>query len=242
MNKRTIPFLLAALTLVLAACTMQTVTDVKADGSGSFTIEYGFTQEELDSLAQFGMTADQTQGACNMSESMGTDMPSGITFQETKRGDVTWCTFTKDFKNLDEMKAYFSTEMSGMVVNRLEIADGKFYYDVNPGSTGDTSSLDMLGVAMDFNWVLKVPGKVGANNATKADGNTLTWNLLAKDLPSQFTAESTLGGGGLFGLELPNVSPVVILLVVAACCVLPVIVVIVIVVVILMRRKKTPAA
>jgi hypothetical protein len=250
MKKRTALFLLAAFTLLLAACTMQTVTEVKSDGSGTYTIEYGFTQDELDSLAQFGMTEDEMSDPCNMSDMMGSDMPSDITFTQEKRGEETWCTYTKSFKDLDELNAYFASDMEGMTVNRLEIADNTFYYDITPGDTGDTSGLDMLGIAMKFNWVLKVPGTVGANNASKVDGNTLTWDLLSKDLPDHFTAESSLGGGGLFGPLTSSlegltsglgVSVPVLIAVLCGCCLGVVVIIAVIVVVVVTRRKKSSA-
>jgi hypothetical protein len=239
MNKRLIPLLLlAAIALLLAACTMQTVTEVKSDGSATWTIEYGFTDKELASLQQYGVSSDK--GACSAAQSMDSSMPADITFAESKRGDQTFCTFTKTFKTLDELKTYITKDMTGMTVNRLEIVNGKFYYDITPGSTSDTSSLDMLGLTMDFNWKLVVPGTVGANNATKVEGNTLSWNLLAKNLPKQFTAESTLGGGGILETIQSNVLYIAIA---AGCCLLLVVVIVVVVIIVVARRKKpAPAA
>lgn len=233
MNKRVLPLLLAVLMMLLAACTIRTVTDVKADGSGAFTMEFGFTDAELTSMEQFGVSSDT--GVCSMSESMGADVPADITFEEVKRGDTTWCTYTKSFKNLDEMKAYFASEMEGMTVNRLEIKDGKFYYDITPGDTSSMSDTSGLPFTMDFSWIVKVPGTVGTNNATKVEGQTLTWDLLSSGLPDRFQAESSVGGGGLFGLDQTTL---IIIAIAGGCCILGGLVIVVIVVIVFSRRKK----
>lgn len=239
MNKRTLPLLLVAMTLLLAACTVRTVTDVKANGSGSFTMEFGFTDAELTSMEQLGATSDSSAGICNMGQSMGTDMPADIIFEEVKRGDTTWCTYTKSFNNLAEMKTYFEENMTGMTVNRLEIADNKFYYDVNPGNTSSMPDSSQLPITMKYEWILEVPGTVGANNATKVVGQTLTWDLTASNMPDRFTAESALGGGGLFGLDQTTL---IIIAVGVGCCVFAAIAILVVAVILISRRKKKTAA
>jgi predicted small secreted protein len=237
MNKRALPLLVAALTLLLAACTIRTVTDVKSDGSAVFTMEFGFTDQELTSMEQFGMSSDTDAGVCNMGQSMGAEMPADITFEEVKRGDTTWCTYNRSFKNLEEMKTYFADEME-MEINRLEIKDGKFYYDVKTGDTTSMSDMSGLPITMTYEWVLKVPGKVGANNATKVEGQTLTWDLTASNMPDSLKAESDIGGGGgLFGLDQTTL---IILVIGGGCCILAVIAIAAVVLFLVARRK--PAA
>jgi hypothetical protein len=235
MNKRVLPLLLAALTLLLAACTIRVVTDIKADGSATWTMEYGFTDQEATLMQDQGLPADTS--ICDMGQEMGTDMPSDITFKEVKRGDATWCTFTKSFKTLEEMKTYFTDEMS-MEINRLEIADNKFYYDIKTGDTTSMSDVSGLPITMAYEWVLKVPGKVGANNATKVEGQTLTWDLTASNMPDSLQAESALGGGGLFGLDQTTL---IIIAIGGGCCILAAIAIVVVALFAVSRRKKKTA-
>ncbi len=180
MTSRTLPFaLLTASTFLLAAChQLHSITEVRPDGSGELRTEVGFTAEERQNLE------DQSGGSqdfCNTQQAT-----SDATVTEEQRGGETWCITTRKFADLDELKRLY-TEQKGVTVNRLEIAGGKFYYDVDV----DTSSPDSgLANVTALTWTVTLPGTPITHNAAQVEGKTLVWTLAPKSGTVNLRAES----------------------------------------------------
>lgn len=213
--------LVAAVSLLLAACNVNMATDINADGSGEMFTEIGLTQADKDSLAS--MSGGEVADWCTQITS-SSDLPQGMQFTQEERGDETWCIATVPFSSLDELRRLYA-DSSGVSVDRLEIADGRLYYDLTLDNT--SSGAGMFGINMT--WQLEVPGTVGDHNADTVDGRTLTWHLTTGG-PSRLQAESAVGG---------TISPALIGAFVGLGCLCFVGgVVIVVVVVLVVRRSK----
>jgi len=219
--------LLAVGLLLVAGCKVNALTTVKSDGSGEFRAEMGFTPDEV---AQFGqMSSGGSQDICSSAQQSGQSIPPGTTFKQEQRGDETWCVAAAPFASIDELQKIYA-DMSGVTVQQLDIKDGKLTYDVSLDLGQEGSSP----VPVQATWQLTVPGAVGANNADKADGSTLTWNL-TPGKTVELKAESGLGG-----LSLPFSVPRWVYAVVGGCLCLAVLIVIAVVVIVLVRRRKAP--
>lgn len=119
--------------LLLVACEFQATTTVNPDGSGELRTEVGFTSEERQNLEN--QSGGGSQNFCNAPPSSAP--ASDVTVTEEQRGDETWCVTTTNFDSLGTLRQLYQ-EQTGIMVNRLEISDGTFYYDLDV----DTSSQD----------------------------------------------------------------------------------------------------
>jgi hypothetical protein len=171
--------------LVLAGCTVEYHTSFQEDGSGQMAMAIGYTAQEASDLAELsgGDTANLCQELWAESSS---DLPPNATIREEQRGDETYCLVEFSFANLDELRSIY--EEQDVTVDRLEIVDDRFYYDVSVDMTGTEG----LGFAMNMTWVVTMPGSMGENNASEVNGRTLTWNL-AMGQVNTLQAESSLG-------------------------------------------------
>jgi hypothetical protein len=175
--------LFALATLLLTACKVNIVTDIKSDGSGAYIQEIGMATEELSGL---GMDA------ASFCDEMGKDMPAGISARQETRDKETWCIFETKFESLDKLKNLYSE--TDTRINQIAIADGQLIYDITLDMTGDSG--DMAGMSLNANWIVKMPGRVIESNATEQSGSTLTWKLqIGKE--NNIRAVSGLGGAGL---------------------------------------------
>jgi hypothetical protein len=111
-------------------------------------------------------------------------------FTQEKHGDEIWCTYTITMDNLKGLSNHLEDKFS-LTVQRLEILDNKFFLDLTwhdfPCTT--TSPADFT---CEFS--VQAPGQAGPNNATRVQGNTLTWDMMDGKINSHFTAESAVGG------------------------------------------------
>ena len=219
--------LLAAGLLLVAGCKVNTLTTVKSDGSGEFRAEMGFTADEVKQFGQ--MSSGGTQDICNTAQQGGQSLPPGTTFKQEQRGAETWCVAAAPFASIDELSKMY-TDMSGITIQQLDIKSGKLTYDIGLDLTQEGAAP----VPVQATWQLTVPGAVGANNADKVEGSTLTWNL-TPGKTVELKAESGLGG-----LSLPFSIPGWFYAVGAGCLCLVVLIVIVVVVIVLSRRRKAP--
>lgn len=179
MKSRRFLFALAACTLLLGGCKFQASTQVQGNGRGELRSEVGFTAEERQNLEQQN---PNSQDFCNTS---GQSSP-GVTVSEERRGDETWCITTAGFKDLEQLRSLY-LQKKGISVNRLEIAAGRFYYDIDI----DTSSQDSNFSAFSaITWELTLPGAPLQHNATQADGRTLTWVISPRSGLAHLQAES----------------------------------------------------
>jgi len=189
--------LLAFAVFVLAGChKLEATTTVEPNGSGELQMGVGFSAEERTNLEKQNNNA---QDFCNTSQT-----PPNVTVIEEQRGDETWCITTTQFKNLEELRSLYE-QREGIQINRLEISDGTFYYDVDLDMSSEASAFSALTEVM---WTIVLPGTPLAHNADQADGNTLTWKPAPKSGVVNMQAESEAPrgfnfppcGAGLIGL------------------------------------------
>ena len=174
-------FILAA--LLLSACDINVITDIKSDGSGAYIQEIGLPTDELSGL---GMDAEA------FCAEMGKELPPNLSArQETRNEDEIWCIFESKFASIDELIALYSE--TDTRINQIAIADGELIYDISLDMSGESS---MPGMGLNANWIVKMPGKIIESNATEQDGSTLTWKLeIGKE--NNLHAVSKTGGAGL---------------------------------------------
>jgi hypothetical protein len=186
MKSKRLLFALAACALLLGGCKFQASTQVQANGRGELRSEVGFTAEERQNLEQQN---SNPQDFCNTS---GQSSP-GVTVSEEKRGDETWCITTAKFKDLEQLRSLY-LQKKGISVNRLEIAAGKFYYDLDIDTSSSESSFSGFSA---ITWALTLPGAPLEHNATQAQGNTLTWVIAPKSGLVHLQAQSAVEQTGL---------------------------------------------
>lgn len=183
MKIRTLRFgLLTVGVLLVAGCKFHATTAVNPDGAGELRTEVGFTAEERQNMeSQPGNTGSQ-----NFCQPPSPD----ATTTEEQRGDETWCLTTQKFGNPDELRRLYETR-KGIKINRLEIASGKFYYDIEVDTSSTTSDFTNFS---EITWVVVMPDALTDHNAMQIEGNTLTWNLTPKSGPAHLRAESAARG------------------------------------------------
>jgi hypothetical protein len=191
MRKRLSLVVCSLLVLVLlAGCTIEYRTAVEKDGSGQMSVAMGFTAQEAGDMAELsgGSATDLCQ---QMWAESSSEYPANAVTREEQRGDETYCVIEFTYANLQELRTDYET--MGITVNRLEIVDERFYYDVSI----DMGESESLGFAVNMTWIVTMPGSVGTHNATSVSGQTLTWNLVPGQVNSM-RAESSLGSNWLW--------------------------------------------
>jgi hypothetical protein len=165
--------------LLLAGChKIQATTQINPDGSGALQVEIGFSAEERANLEKQNANS---QDFCNTAQTS-----PNVKVTEEQRDDETWCITTTHFKNLDELRKLYG-QRTGFSINRLEISNGKFYYDVDIDTLSESSSFSKL---TDIQWSVVLPGEPISHNADQTDGNTLTWLPAPKSGIIHLQAES----------------------------------------------------
>ena len=137
--------------------------------------------------------SSNSQDFCNTSQET-----RNVKVMEEQRGDETWCITTTQFKDLEELRSLYA-EWEGIKINRLEISDGKFYYNLDLDTLSEDSSFSAL---TDITWTVVLPGTPISHNADQVDGNTLTWIPTPKSGTINLHAESEVPSG----LRLPSCS------------------------------------
>jgi hypothetical protein len=171
--------------LLLSACHhLQVSTHVQTDGSGELRTEVGFTAEERQNLEAQAENPDP-ENFCNQSQSS----PEAVITEE-QRGDETWCVTTQTFDSLAELRQLYESRR-GLQVNRLEIREGQFYYDIDVDTASEESDFS---TAAAITWTVTLPNPPGAHNAEQAEGNTLTWTLAPDSGRVNLQAESAASG------------------------------------------------
>jgi hypothetical protein len=229
MKTRKSKFLLIALlvvtALVLSACQVNFITDIKDNGSGVYTQEIGFQADEAS------MAGLDTSGE-NFCADQNQELPPGTTIrEETRNGDETWCIFETSFATLEDLKTIYAT--TDMTINDISMTDGKLSYDVSLDLSTDTSG---MATGASIYWTVTMPGSVIETNATERDGSTLKWTLVSGQV-NNMRAVSNTGGLDLGGDTLWYIIGAA-----ALCLCLIVIIVVVVVVILLVRRNKKKAA
>lgn len=216
------------LAFLLGGCTIEYDTTIKGDQSGTVTEAIGLTQDEMNYLnnQSSGSNTSGTNGICaKLFSASSSSLPSNAVTRQEQKGNETWCYVDIKFANLDELKSFYDDQ--NVTVNRLEVANDTFYYDVSI-STSDESGLSNYPLQMT--WKVTMPGTVQSNNADSKSGSTLNWDMTNSTGMLNMQAESTLGSainwiwwlvGGLFCL-----------------CLVVVVIVVVVVLVVLIRKKN----
>jgi hypothetical protein len=199
-------------------------TTVKSDGSGNVEVDILISKDLVDILN-------------NQSSNIDCDSLSSQTkfdLSDQSQGGDLHCVGSLAFKDLDELTNITERELNGSV-DRIEIKDRHFYYDVTTGGGFYSTSSQ---IKIEAYWILVLPGTPGDNNADTVSGRTLTWDLSNTTKASHLTAECALGGGFL-GMDTTTMMIAAAVLL-SCCCII--LLIAAVVVFILMRRKKKPAA
>jgi len=167
-------------TLLLTACKINVITDIKSDGTGAYIQEVGIVTSDLSDL---GMDV------ATFCDEMGKEIPAGMSARQETRDKETWCIFETQFYSLEELeKLYAETETR---INQISMTEDEFIYDISLDMTGEENSLP--GITLNANWIVKMPGRVTESNASEQNGNTLTWKLQIGQ-ENNIRAVSKLGG------------------------------------------------
>jgi hypothetical protein len=121
------------------------------------------------------------QDFCNTSQT-----PPNITVTEEQRGEETWCITTTRFKNLEQLRNLYE-QRKGIKINRLEISDGKLYYDIDLDTLSETSNFSAF---TSITWSVVLPGAPIEHNADQTAENTLTWTPISRSGMISIRAES----------------------------------------------------
>ena len=171
--------------LVLAGChKLEATTKIEPNGSGELRMGIGFSAEERANMEKQN---SNPQDFCNASQT-----PPNITVAEEQRGEETWCITTTQFKNLEELRSLYE-QRQGITINRLEISDRRFYYDVDIDTLSEDSSFSSL---TNIIWSVVLPGASIENNADQIDEGILTWTPTPKSGIIHMRAESQVPRSG----------------------------------------------
>jgi len=171
--------------LLLAGChKLEATTKIEPNGSGELQMGVGFSAEERTNLEKQNNNA---QDFCNTSQT-----PPNVTVVEEQRGEETWCITTTQFMNLEELHRLYK-QREGIKINRLEISDGKFTYDVDVDTLSENSNFSAL---TSITWSVILLGAPIEHNADQADANILTWNPTPQSGIINLRAESKVPQSG----------------------------------------------
>ncbi|MBN2085310.1 MAG: hypothetical protein JW748_08780 [Anaerolineales bacterium] len=211
---------------------VQIISDFNSSGSGKLSFEIEMSQEFMTLMKSFGASDDDF--TCDtFFESSYDDWE----MTEKNRDGALLCTAVTSFEDLDGYEDLIVDDFSGASFSRLEIEDGRFYYDLDPNITGSSAFGEVeegMGFDIEMYWVLKMPGEVVETNADEKNGQTLKWNILELNSSAHIRAESKIGG---------TLDPT--LMIVAAigllCCCGFLVVIAAVVLFLVLRKKNNPA-
>ena len=170
---------------VLAGChKLEATTKIEPNGSGELRMGVGFSAEERANMEKQN---SNPQDFCNTSQ-----VPVNVVVTEEQRGDETWCITSTQFKNLEELRGLYE-QRQGIKINRLEISDGRFYYDVELDTLTEDSSFSAL---TEITWSVVLPGAPIEHNADQAVESTLIWTPAPKSGLINMHAESEVPQSG----------------------------------------------
>ena len=165
--------------LLLAGChKLQATTKIESNGSGELQMGIGFSAEERANMEKQN---SNPQDFCNASQT-----PPNITVTEEQHGEETWCITTTRFKNLEQLRNLYA-QRKGIKINRLEISDGKLYYDIDLDTLSETSNFSAF---TSITWSVVLPGAPIEHNADQMAENTLTWTPISRSGMINIHAES----------------------------------------------------
>jgi len=179
-----------AAALLLSACKVNFITDIKSDGSGNYTQEIGFQGDEA---TVGGLSAADADFCAKEAKDLP---PNTTTRKETRNENETWCIYETPFTSIDDLKTIYGT--TDTRINEISLVDGKLTYDISLDLSGDTGSSDAP-ITAEIYWSLTLPGRVVENNATEQNGNTLKWKLVPGTVNGirAVSEPGSLGGGAV---------------------------------------------
>ena len=186
MKNRSIQLLVLMLgAILITGChKLEATTKIEPNGSGELRTGVGFSAEEWANVEKQNNNA---QDFCNTAQTF-----EEVTVVEERRGDETWCITITKFKDLEELRRLYE-QSQGIRINRLEIVDGKFYFDIDLDTLSETSDFS---VPTNITWSVVLPGAPIEHNADSADGNTLTWTVDPENENINLRAESEVPNTG----------------------------------------------
>lgn len=189
--------LILSMVLMLAGCMhMDRTVDLKSDGSGSYTLSMGFS-EQLVSLAsaqlsssmdQFGARVKQKGGSYRHYDDTGysywaftrpftsvADLNKLLQEQPQSSGSDTTSAGLLTSQNPDTLT--FS-EQSGMLSNTFHVT-GHMSLVLPSASSGDSSGVDMSSLLKDMreSFAVTMPGSITAHKGGVISGNTVTYTV-----------------------------------------------------------------
>lgn len=197
--------ILTIFSFLLVGCTIQAVTTIESEGSGTYTTILGVTDQEKSSLDS--MNTDMQQFCEDMrAEAEKNSNGRTVTVRLDEQEGMTLCTMEIAFDNLEELRQIY--EQQGQVtVNRLEFDNNRLIYDISLAASSPAQSNPddpaaqlgsqlggLLAGTIDATWEVKMPGKVEKNNADQIENDVLIWQLAAATQSKNMTAESRTGG------------------------------------------------
>lgn len=205
--RRLIPIIVLALLLTGCKVKVDQGFELNSDGSGTASLVFGFDDELMEMLNSFAPGGDPL-------EDMNSELPAGWTSEDWSEGVFTGMRATKDFADLEELRAIasvvfssedglfesFTIEEAGDGGFRLEaVMSGEALEQGFEGMEGfDLSgSIEDLGdTFFDAEILVKLPGEIVNHNADREESDgTLAWTVGLADGGRVITAESSPGGG-----------------------------------------------
>ena len=199
---RKLLFLIAGLTLVLAACRAEVniVVDIDEDGSGEVAFEVGYDEEFRELVASSGGDPDDLLTG-------GTDFGlEGAEDYERTEGDMTFVGTKQQFSSVTEIEANLTSDPENP------------FQTFSYVQTDDTAELDALIVVPEedlgvgdvpidpstitdeffsFQLIFGMPGTVTESNADEVLANgQLVWKIPITGGEKQILARSEVSGGG----------------------------------------------
>lgn len=158
---------LAALALALSACRIVVDTRLERDASGELRTAVVFSAEEAANFA--AAPGNEGRSVCDQ---FGQNLPAGAAFAVEERAGETYCTTTRPFANLRELRQFYG-ELGSVTVNELKLEWARFTFDAQVDLTSSTGQ----GEPAPIEWRLTVPGTIQAHNADRLEGQTLIWDV-----------------------------------------------------------------
>jgi LppM domain len=224
---------IAGVSILLAGCQMNVITEFEPSGAGTLTTEVGMTPDEVTQVQTLGGGAEGSPCALFSSGQMG--VANAPAFEEEKRGEDTWCVAAMPFADINELTGLYE-EMDFVRIRELTLHEGLLVYDLEL----DTQGSDQGMTAAETTWVVVLPGKVGSHNADRVDGKRLTWTLGPGTVTEVQASSDLLAPSLPFSLSRTEAS--IIGAVLCACCGGVLLLVVVGVVLLLRRRRSEPAS
>jgi len=180
MNKKyTLIIFIALISFLMLACSMIYDTTINEDGSGTFSIEIKFSDEEVElvapMLSDFGSEIESPQDICDF---ITTELSIGF------RADTDFivddsnysCVITFEYNDLEELEHLYS-EIEVVAYDLEFNDDGFLVYDIefNLDQEIDAGLEDYgIDLTLEYLWQVTSPYKIVEHNADSISGKTVS--------------------------------------------------------------------